>query len=107
MLPNILAALEPSVGTLQMGSTDQIPLAPQTRTMTTATRNISDGMGVNFKPNSKELLEGKAPTQEYFLNEYAKEDWIAPWDIGKAQPNLVKAEEEGLAQGRGDVLTPM
>ena len=67
--------------------------------MTTATRNISDGMGVNFKPNSKELLEGKAPTQEYFLNEYAKEDWIAPWDIGKAQPNLVKAEEEGLLKG--------
>ncbi|CAK0760563.1 hypothetical protein CVIRNUC_002781 [Coccomyxa viridis] len=67
--------------------------------MTTATRNISDGTGANFKPNSQELLEGKAPTQEYFLNEYAREDWIAPWDIGKAQPNLVKAEEEGLLKG--------
>ena len=54
---------------------------------------------MKFKPNSKELLEGKAPAQEYFLNEYAKEDWIAPWDIGKAQPILVKADEEGLLKG--------
>ena len=67
--------------------------------MTIATRKISDGTGANFKPNSKELLEGKAPTQEYFLSEYAKEEWVAPWDIGKAQPTLVKAEEEGLLQG--------
>ena len=76
-----------------------MPLATQKRTMTTGNQSISDGTGLKFKPNSKELLEGKAPTQEYFLSEYAKEDWTAPWDIGKAQPNLVKAEEEGLLKG--------
>lgn len=56
----------------------------------------SDGVGPAFKPNSPELLAGKAPTPDFFLEQYAKPDWVAPWDIGRAQPSLVQAEEEGL-----------
>ena len=67
--------------------------------MTAAAHSASDGHGDNFKPNSKELSEGKAPTQQYFLDEYAKEDWVAPWDIGKAQPSLIQAEREDLLKG--------
>lgn len=59
-----------------------------------------DGHGDNFKPNSMELLEGRAPTQQYFLDdfldEYAKGDWIAPWDIGSAQPSLIHV---GIIEG--------
>ena len=67
--------------------------------MTTSAPSASNGHGDRFKPNSKELLEGKAPTQQYFFDEYAKEDWVAPWDIGKAQTSLIQAEREGLLKG--------
>ena len=67
--------------------------------MATSAQIASDGHGDNFEPNSKELLSGKAPTQQYFLDEYAKEDWVAPWDIGKAQPSLIQAEKDGLLKG--------
>ena len=67
--------------------------------MTAAAHSASDGHGDNFKPNSEELLEGKALTQQYTLDEYAKEDWVAPWDIGKAQPSLIQAEREDLLKG--------
>ena len=81
--------------------------------MAASAQIASDGHGDKFKPNSEELLSGKAPTQQYFLEEYAKEDWVAPWDIGKAQPSLIQAEKEGLLKGevrrvsmRGHVLLP-
>ena len=67
--------------------------------MTAPAHTASDGQSASFKPNSSELLEGKAPSQQYFLDEYAKEDWVAPWDIGAAQPSLIKAEGEGLFKG--------
>jgi len=38
----------------------------------------SDGVGSAFQPISPELLAGKAPTPEFFLEQYAKPDWVAP-----------------------------
>jgi len=34
-------------------------------------QSISDGTESDFKPNSKELFDGTAPIQQYFLEEYA------------------------------------
>lgn len=88
-----------SVEAIGLRETRPFDVSARRSSMATAAHSISDGAGRKYKPNSKEILDGRAPTQQYFLDEYAKQDWVAPWDLGKPQPCLVQAEQEGLLQG--------
>lgn len=50
-------------------------------------------LGFNLPP---EVSANKAPKQNFFLEEYAKPEWVAPWDIERPQQAVVQAEKEGL-----------
>ncbi|CAL5225693.1 g8559 [Coccomyxa viridis] len=48
---------------------------------------------------ARSSFRAKHQRSSIFWKNTPRKDWVAPWDIGKAQPSLIQAEKEGLLKG--------